>query len=94
MIVTGQVATATSAAVALCTVPPGSCQVVVTNSSTTAADIVYLGTASGVTASDGAPVPASASVRFDGLPGSAGGSLYVIAGAGTPVVGFILSTPV
>ena len=92
-IVTGQVATATSAAVPVCTIPPGACTVVLTNANSTAANTVWIGTATGVTAANGSPVPASGSVTIHGYPGSAGATIYAIAGASTPVIGYVISTP-
>lgn len=83
---------ATTAAKPLCFVPPGPCDVVITNSNTTAADLVYVGLSSAVTASTGMPVPSSGELRFSGLKGSAGAQLYVIAVANTGV-GVLISTP-
>jgi hypothetical protein len=75
----------------LCTVPPGPCTVIITNGSVTAADIVYVGTGSGVSASNGVPVPAGAVVPVPCLQGSPGGVLYAVGVASTPV-GVIIST--
>lgn len=83
---------ATTSAKPLCFVPPGPCDVVITNSNTTAADLVYVGLSAGVTASNGIPVPASGVLRFQGYRGSAGAQLYVIAVASTGV-GVLISTP-
>jgi hypothetical protein len=90
-IVCGQV-TSGAAAAPLCTMPPGACRVTIVNTSAVAADFVLIGNA-GVTVADGGPVPAGQSVTLEGFPGSAGAQLYVIAAAGTPVVGFFISTP-
>lgn len=92
-IVTGQKATATSAAVPVCVMPPGPCTVVLTNANSTAANIIWIGTGSGVTAANGSPVPASQSVTITGHAGSAGATIYAIAGASTPVLGYVISTP-
>lgn len=83
--------TVTTAEAQLCVVPPGPCTVVITNANTTAADIVYIGTGAGVTASNGAPIPAGQSVPIIGYQGSAGGPIYAI-GVASTAVGVIISS--
>lgn len=85
-------ATVTTQAAALCVIPPGPCTVTITNASGTAADIVYIGTGSGVSSGTGAPVPAGQSVPIIGYQGSAGGELWAVGIADT-AVGVIISAP-
>jgi hypothetical protein len=92
-IITGQVTAVSTAPTLLCAVPPGPSVATITNSTATAANIVYVGLGTTVTSSNGAPVVAGASISIPGATGSKGSQIYVISGAGSPVVGFIVSTP-
>jgi hypothetical protein len=80
--------TVTTSALAVCTVPPGACTVVLSNTGTNAAAI---GTSSSVTSSTGFPLPAGATVTIPGFPGSKGTTLYAIS-SGTATIGAIVST--
>lgn len=83
----------TGTAKAIATVPPGVCTVVLSNTGST--NVIYIGTTSNVTASggnQGFPLPAGATVTWYGYPGSAGATLYAIAGATGNSAGVIIST--
>jgi hypothetical protein len=85
--------TPTSGAATLLTIAPGDVyDLVVVNN---AGQVVYVGTSTSVTSSNGCPIPAGQSVRLSGLGGGAQTPLYVIAASGaiSGSVGYILSTP-
>jgi hypothetical protein len=91
VITTSQVSVNSSTVpVALCTVPPGPCSVILTNSGTTA--VVYgPGTA---TATGGAIIPAGAFVSFSGYQGSKGAALTAVLATGSTAasVGVLISS--
>lgn len=97
-IVTGQVATAATAATsatALCTVPPGACNVVITATGGTA--VVGPTPGSGQImqlASSYQVVPGAAPTSFVTFPGSRGASLSVLSSttAATATVSYLIST--
>ena len=82
--------TVTTASALLCSIPPGPCTVVLTNSNVTAADIVYIGTGGTVTAGTGAPIPSQGSVTLTFPPGTSGATLYAI-GVASSVVGVLIA---
>ncbi|MGO9208096.1 MAG: hypothetical protein ACLQBX_18290 [Candidatus Limnocylindrales bacterium] len=82
--------TVTTASAQLCSIPPGPCTVVLTNSNVTAADIVYIGTVGTVTAGTGAPIPSQGSVTLTFPPGNSGATLYAI-GVASSVVGVLIA---
>ena len=81
------------AAKALFAVPPGPCTILLANAGTAATAYVGLGT--GLSASNGFPVPSGLvpPVTIPGYQGSQGGPLYAVAGAGTAVLAWVISTP-
>ena len=79
----------TGSAKPVCTIPPGSCSVVL---SCTGSETAYIGTGSGVTTSNGFPLPAGQTVTFQGYTGSAGSQLYVIGASTGSNLGVIIST--
>lgn len=86
---TGGQVTAGTASTHLCSVPPGPCQVVLSNSGTVAAFVGFGGT---VTASDGFPVPSGGVAPFSGYPGGAGQQLSVVTASGSASVGWLVSS--
>lgn len=74
MITASQVSVAATPVV-LADVPPGPCQVIITNGGSTA---VYVGTSSQVTSGNGAPVPPGGVVTFSGFPGSRAVTLWAV----------------
>lgn len=62
------------------TVPAGVCDVVISNTGST--NVIYLGSASGVTTTSGFPLPAGATITIHGWTRSTGGDIWAIA-AGT-----------
>jgi hypothetical protein len=93
MLTTGQVS-ASGTASHLCNMPAGPCLVVITNDSASAGS-AYVGltpgTSGSLSATNGIPVPAGQSLPLVGYPGSAGGSISVVA-ASTATVGFAISS--
>lgn len=82
----------TNSAALLCTVPSGvgSVTISVAAPNTT---LVYIGTASGVTAANGAAIAGGSSVTIPLYPGSHGTQLYAIGSvAGPTPVGVFIST--
>jgi hypothetical protein len=77
----------------LVTIPPGPCTVLLANLGTAPTAYVGIG-GTGVTAGSGFPVPSGlvSPVTFPGYQGSQGGPLYAVAGAGTAVLAWIIST--
>ncbi len=98
MLITSQLSNTTTppltagAATPLTAVPPGPCELTISNVSGVT---VYLGTSTTVTVTNGFPLPNNAPpVKITVFRGSGGGTLYAIAGAGsvTGGVGVIVST--
>lgn len=82
----------TNSASRLCTVPPGVGSVTITVAAVNTT-FVYIGTTSGVTTSNGAPIVGGATVTIPMYPGSKGTELYAIANvAGPTPVGVFIST--
>lgn len=85
--------TPTSGAASLLVIAPGDVyDLTVVNN---CGQVVYLGTSTAVTSSNGCPIPNGGSVRVAGQGAGGQASLYVIAAQGAPsgTVGYILSTP-
>jgi hypothetical protein len=88
---TGQVV-GSALASTLCQIPPGPCQVAISNGGT---GVAYVGVVNGtfaVSATNGIPIPSGGTFNFTGFPGSAGGKMQVIVPAGVSTVGVLLST--
>lgn len=89
--ITGSQVQAGTVVTALCTVPPGPCMVVVTSLGPGTA---FIGAGSGVTASNGLPLPPLVPVPVVGYQGSGPGTLSVICSAGgSASVGWMISRP-
>lgn len=73
-----------------CTVPPGPSSVVLSNTGST--NVIYIGTNTNVTSTNGFPLPVGATVTFYGYPGSKGTSLFAIAAGTGNSLGIIIST--
>lgn len=75
----------------LCQIPPGPCQVILSNIGT---GIAYIGVVSTgtVTVSNGCPMPSGSTFTFQGFQGSPGYNLEVIVPAGTATLGVLTST--
>jgi len=83
--------TAGTNSVALVTVPPGPCQLIISNGGSVTA-WVAAGTAAATT-SNGVPVAAGAQVAINAFQGSFGSALQVICPGGTNTsLGYMLST--
>ena len=83
-----------SASKLMLTIPPGPCTVLLSNLGT--ASTVYVGIGgTAVTSAQGFPVPSGLvpPVTIPGYQGSQGGPLYAVAGAGTAVLAWVISTP-
>jgi len=88
---TGQVVGSATAST-LCQIPPGPCQVAISNGGT---GVAYIGVVNGtytVSSTNGIPLPSGGTFNFTGLPGSAGGKMQVIVPAGNATVGVLVST--
>lgn len=83
-------ASVATAAILVCTVPPGAATVLISNSSGSASQ-AFIGTTSAVTTANGFPLPVGALITLPGHIGSSGTSIYAIS-AGTATVGAIIST--
>lgn len=77
--------------VPLVVVPPGTGSVTITVAAANTV-FVYIGTSSGVTTGNGAPIAGGSTVVIPGWPGSASTPLYAIASAASTPVGVFLST--
>lgn len=80
-----------TSAVPLCTIPPGVGSVTISVAAANTV-FVYVGTASTVTASNGAAIVGGSSVTIPLYPGSRGTPLYAIASAASTPVGVFIST--
>ena len=85
---TGQVTVPTSGT-AVCTVPPGPGQVIVTNGGTA---VIYVGAGSTVSTTSGVPVPSGGVFSFHLYQGSPGGALRAVTSSGSATAGFLVST--
>lgn len=82
----------TNSAGQLAVIPPGVNSVTITVAAANTT-IVYIGVASGVTTTTGAPIVGGASVTLSGFPASKSTTLYAIANvAGPTPVGVFIST--
>jgi len=77
--------------VPLATVPPGTTSVTITVAAANTV-FVYIGTSSGVTTGNGAPISGGSTVVLSGWPTSSSTSLYAIASAASTPVGVFIST--
>lgn len=92
MITSGQ-GTAGAAAVRLLTVPAGPCSLLISNAGT--ASPVYVGMGTGVTTTNGFPVPSGAlsPTVIPVYAGSAGGVMSVVCASGSASVSWLVSSP-
>jgi len=74
-------------ATALCAVPPGPGQLVVTSNGTA----VLLGFGSNMTVSNSMPMPSGGFLQLDLVAGGGGGTLFALPASGTVEVGFMIS---
>ena len=82
----------TNASGRLATIPPGVGSVTITVAAASST-IIYIGTGSPVTATNGAPIAGGSTVTIPTFPGSAGTTLYAIGSvAGPTPVGVFIST--
>jgi hypothetical protein len=88
MLATGQVVIPSGGTV-LCVVPPGPCDVVISNLGTAT---IYVGAGATVAATSGAPVPSGGILPFNGYQGSPGAILRAVTAAGSATAGFLIST--
>ncbi len=90
--ITGSQGSISTAAKFLCPVPPGPGVLVLSNAGT--ASPVYVGMGTGVTTTNGLPVPIGAvtPLVIPLYPANAGGSLYACTASGFAYVGWMLST--
>jgi hypothetical protein len=72
---------------ALAVVPPGPGQLVVTSNGTA----VVLGFGTGLTTTNGMPMPSGGFLQLDLFAGGSGGTLYALPVTGTVEVGFMVS---
>lgn len=79
------------AAALLVRTPGGVYDLTITNN---AGAVVYLGTSSSVTSTNGCPVPSNGVLHLVGVAGGAAAALYVVLGSGgtTAGVGYVLTT--
>ncbi len=94
-ILTGQTASASTAASLLCTIPPGACSVVLTATGGTASVGPTPGTGQSLLISNGLQVvPGAAPTSFVAFPGSRGTSLSFASAttAATATVSYLIST--
>jgi hypothetical protein len=90
-LITGGQGSISTAAKLLCAVPPGPGALVLSNAGT--ASPAYVGMGTGVTTTNGLPVPSGAvPVVIPLYPGNAGGSLYACTASGFAYVGWMVST--
>lgn len=91
MITIGQAVIVSGSATTLCRVPPGVCDVVLSNGGT--ASTVWIGQGTAVSPADGFPLPSGISpLRFCGYLGAGGATLYAITSAGSASVGWLVSS--
>ncbi len=91
MITSGQGSVSATAS-RLCPIPPGPASLLLSNAGT--ASPVYVGPGTGVTTTNGFPVPASVvPVVIPVFAGSQGGSLYAVTASGFAYVGWLITNP-
>lgn len=90
MLIPTQVSVGTSE-VPLVLVPSGAGSVTITVAAANTV-FVYVGTSTGVTTTNGAPVVGGSAVTIPLYPGSKGTQLYAVASAASTPVGVIIST--
>lgn len=93
MAITANNTTPTSGSASLLTrTPGGSFNLAVTN---TSGGVVYLGSSSAITSSNGCPLPNNTVLNLSGVPTCAASAIWVILGSGSASgpVGYMITTP-
>lgn len=80
----------TASAQLAATVPPGVGTVILSNTGST--NVIYVGTSTNVTTTNGFPLPVNATVTFTTSPGSKGSAIWAIAAGTGNNLGIIFST--